>query len=56
MAQLQSWINKVKELNMKPVLVAESPVLISSGEDDLLIWLVVVQEVTKNRRTTNKQK
>ena len=41
---------------MKPVPVAESPVLISSGEEELLSWLVVVQEVTKNRRTMNKTK
>ena len=41
---------------MKPVPVVLSPVLISSGEEELLIWLVVVQEVTKNRRTPNKTK
>ena len=36
---------------MKPVPVVLSPVLISSGEEELLIWFVVVQEVTKNRIT-----
>jgi len=41
---------------MKPVPVVLSPVLISSGEEELLIWFVVVQEVTKNRRTMNKTK
>jgi hypothetical protein len=41
---------------MKPVPVALSPVLISSGEEELLIWLEVVQEVTKNRSTMNKTK
>ena len=41
---------------MKPVPVELSPVLISSGEEELLSWFVVVQEVTKNRRTMNKTK
>jgi len=41
---------------MKPVPVALSPVLISSGDEELLSWFVVVQEVTKNRRTTYKTK
>ena len=41
---------------MKPVPVAISPVLTSSGEEELLSWFVVVQEVIKNRRTLNKTK
>ena len=41
---------------MKPVPVVVSPVLISSGDEELLSWFVVVQEVTKNRRTTYKTK
>ncbi len=41
---------------MKPVPVALSPVLISSGDRELLSWLVVVQEVTKNKRKPNKTK
>tara|TARA_B100000686_G_scaffold289873_1_gene316905 strand:- start:185 stop:325 length:141 start_codon:yes stop_codon:yes gene_type:complete len=41
---------------MKPVPVAVSPVLISSGDEELLSWFVVVQEETKNRRTTYKTK
>ena len=41
---------------MKPVPVAVSPVLISSGDEELLSWFVVVQEVTKNRRTNKTKK
>ena len=44
------------KLNTKPVPVALSRVLISSGDEELLSWFVVVQEETNNRRTPNKTK
>ena len=34
---------------MKPVPVALSPVLISSGDKEFLSWFVVVQEVINNK-------